>query len=258
MMSSSTRTIAIVNRKGGVGKTSTTISLGAALARRGRRVLLVDLDSQQSLATSLRVAPPSPGLADVLLSEALLGTGKLAEAIVKIDGMFVASGEHLTFVESKLSTYSKRAETVLKVALARHDAPLDYVLVDCAPAISFLNIAALIAATDVLIPVQAEFLALAQLSETMMNIETLRAKANPDMRITGLVPTLYDGRNLHSREVLEQIAKEACRYNVKAFKPIPRNVRMAEAPVSGTTIFDYAPQCPAARAYSDLAEEIDH
>ena len=250
------RTVAIANHKGGVGKTTTTVSLGAALAERGQRVLLVDLDIQQNLCTSLRAPTPKPGLADVLFSIALLDAAELSEVLVHVWGMSVAGGYGLADAASQLNYYGRGSEKSLKLALAPQSHLFDFVLLDCGPSLNYLTISALVAAGEVLVPVQTEFLALTQLSSMMSTAQDIKARLNPELKVTGFVPTMYDRRTRHSLEVLEQIAALAYRYRVRAFKPIPKTIRMAEAAATGKPISIYAPESPAALAYNALAAEI--
>jgi chromosome partitioning protein len=248
--------IAIANHKGGVGKTTTTISLGATLAEKGRDVLLVDLDPQQNLCTSLKALKPRPGLADVLTTAALLETAELSDAFVEACGMTVVGGYDLGNTETYLSYYPE-AEKALHWALAPQAHRFDYILMDCGPSISFFTISALAAANTLLVPIQTEFLALNQLPAIMSTVDDVRTKLNPRLEVGGFLPTMFDGRTRHALEILEQIAVQASRYGVRGLKPIPKTIRLAEAAASGRPISGYAPDSPAAEAYEDLAAEIE-
>jgi len=250
------RVVAIANRKGGVAKTTTAVNLGAALSARGRRVLLVDLDAQQDLCSALRVTIPRPGLADALLSIALFGSGNLSEAFVRAHGLTIAGGYGLAEAEREL-TLHKNAAGALKRALAPHLTRFDFVLLDCAPSIHCLTASALAAARDVVVPIQTEFLAANQLPGIMSAIDDIRSKLNPGLKVAGFLPTMFDGRSRHALEVMEHIASQAHLWGVRAFKPIPKSVRFAEASSAGLPISRYAPESLAARAYESLAEEID-
>jgi chromosome partitioning protein len=250
------RVVAIANRKGGVAKTTTAVNLGAALSARGRRVLLVDLDAQQDLCSALRVSMPRPGLADALLSIALFGSGNLSEAFVRAHGLTIAGGYGMAEAEREL-TLHKDAAGALKRALAPHLARFDFVLLDCAPSIHCLTASALAAARDVVVPIQTEFLAANQLPGIMSTIDDIRSKLNPGLKVAGFLPTMFDGRSRHALEVMEHIASQAHLWGVRAFKPIPKSVRFAEASSAGLPISRYAPESLAARAYESLAEEID-
>jgi chromosome partitioning protein len=248
--------MAIAHRKGGVGKTTTTISLGAALAARGRRVLLVDLDPQQNLSTSLKAPKKKPGLADVLSTAVLLETAELSDAFVDVCGMTVVGGYELASAENYLSFY-KDAEKALKWAIEPQLCQFDFVLMDCGPSMSFFTISALAAADALLVPVQTEFLALSQIPAIMSTVEDVRRRLNAGLEVSGFLPTMFDNRTRHALEVLEQIAVQANRFGTRGFKPVPKTVRMAEASSTGRPISTYAPSSPAALAYEDLAAQIE-
>jgi len=250
------RVVAIANRKGGVAKTTTAVNLGAALCARGRRVLLVDLDAQQDLCSALRVPMPRPGLADALLSIALFGTGNLSEAFVRAHGLTVAGGYGIAEAEREL-TLHKNSAGALKRALGPQLSRFDFVLLDCAPSIHCLTVSALAAARDVVVPIQTEFLAANQLPGIMSAIDDIRSTMNPGLKVAGFLPTLFDGRSRHALGVMEHIASQAHLWGVRAFKPIPKSVRFAEASEAGVPISRYAPDSLAARAYESLAEELD-
>ncbi len=252
-----TRVIAIANRKGGVAKTTTTVNLGAALADRGRSVLLVDLDAQQDLCTALRVQIRTPGLADVLLSAAFFDTSDLFGTFVRTHGMMVAGGYGIERAERELAT-QRGWETTLKKSLAPTLARFDYVLLDCAPSSSCLTVNALVAATDVIVPIQTEFLAVNQLPSIMSAVDDVRSRGiNSRLKVTGFLPTMYDRRNLHALSVMEHIAAQAHYWGVPAFKPIPRAIRFAESSQAGEPHSRWEPESAAALAYDDLAADID-
>ena len=250
------RVIAVANRKGGVAKTTTTINLGRALAERGRRVLLVDLDAQQDLCSALRVPLPRPGLADVLLSMAFFETGQLSDAFVEAHGMTIAGGCGIAEAERQLVQHGN-TESALKFAIAPHLHRFDYVLLDCPPSVNCLTAMALTAAREVLIPIQTEFLAANQLPGIMSAVDDIRSRLNPRLNVAGFLPTMYDSRTRHALGIMEQIALQAYLWGVHAFKPIPKAVRLAEAAEAGQPVSRYAPDSLPARAYAGLAAEMD-
>ena len=249
------KVIAIANRKGGVAKTTTTMNLGAALAERGHRVLLIDLDAQQDLCAALRVRLPRPGLADALLSMAVFRTASLSETFVNVHDLTVAGGYGMDELEKKLRLYPNW-ETALERALAPCLSSFDFILLDCAPSITCLTVNALVAACEVLVPVQTEFLASNQLPGIMSTIDDIRSRLNPRLRVTGFLPTIFDGRSRHALSTIEHIALQAHLWGVSAFRPIPKTVRLAEAAKAGEPISRFAPESLPARAYRSLAEDV--
>ena len=247
------RIIAVANQKGGVGKTTTTLNVGAALRSRGRKVLLIDMDPQECLGASLKIPTPEVGKS---LSEVLLGEASLSNVIVESNGLSVApAGADLAEVEIRLIA-EPGGEVALREALMTLTEPLDYILIDCPPSLGLLTIATLTAAGEVLIPAQTEYLALRRLAAILRTIAKVKKRLNPALQVLGILPTLYDGRTLHSREVLGEI-REILGGEHRVFDPIPRSIRFAEAPVAGRPIFEYAGDVEGARAYRILAEELD-
>lgn len=249
--------IAIANRKGGVGKTTTALNLGSVLAARGHRVLLVDLDSQQSLAQSLRVPIPKPGLADVLVMQFALGIGDLRGALTDVGGVTVAAGYDLPSIDVELCHYGAGWEWTLRLALEPELDGFDFVFLDCSPSLGSLTMNALAAADEVLVPVQTEFLAVSQLSATLSAVEQVRRSLNGGLRVAGFLPTLFDLRTRHAVEILMKISTQADRYRVRVFRPIPRTVKVPEASASGEALVHYAPRSSAGIAYEELATEIE-
>jgi chromosome partitioning protein len=251
-----TQLIAVANRKGGVAKTTTTINLGAALAQLGRRVLLIDLDVQQSLCAALQVPPTCPGLGDALMSTALFGAGDLREAFVDAHGMTVAGGYRIERLEDELSL-TPHWQHALSRALNRHRDRFDYVLMDCAPSLNCLTVNALVAADAVLVPIQTEYMAASQLPSIMSAIDDIRCKFNSRLKVAGFLPTMYNARSRHALEMMEHIALQAHLWGVHAFQPIPRTIRLAEATEAGQPICRFSPRSAPARAYATLASELD-
>ena len=256
------RRIALINQKGGVGKTTSTVNLGAALARAGRRVLLVDLDPQANLSLHLDHAleADEPSTYSVLI-----GNSTVEGAIrpTKTDGLqLVASNIDLSGAELELASAFGR-ESLLKDALTKWEAesrastgepPVDYVLLDCPPSLGLLSINGLVAAQEVIVAMQTEFFALQGISKLMDVFELIRQRLNPDLAICGILPCLYDSRLKLAREVLAEIRKYFPGQVLP--RPIAKNIKLAEAPSYGQTIFEYAPDSPGAQDYAALADEI--
>lgn len=248
--------IAIANQKGGVGKTTTTINLAAALAETGARVLVVDLDPQGNASTGLGVDTRSRQLTtyDLLLEDAAL------EAVIRPTDvknlLIIPATVDLSSADIELISNEKRS-FLLHDALHAPDIDafgLDYVLIDCPPSLNLLTVNAMVAANSVLVPLQSEFFALEGLSQLMLTIREVRQSANPDLRIEGIVLTMFDARNNLSTQV-EQDARDNLGDLVFQTR-IPRNVRVSEAPSYAMSVLSYDPQSKGAQAYRDLAREL--
>jgi chromosome partitioning protein len=243
--------IAVLNQKGGVGKTTTAINLAAYLAKAGRSVLVADLDPQGNSTSGLGLDKQALGstLYDVLFSRA-----EANSTIQKISPelFILPSNANLAGAEVELVSLDNR-EVRLRQALAGLN--YDYVLIDCPPSLGLLTINALAAANSVLIPVQAEYYALEGLSQLLSVIQQVRSALNPGLDILGVLITLYDSRNSLS----EQVKKELEGYfGAKLFATVvPRNVRLAEAPSFGRTIIEHDKWSKGARAYKALAKEVE-
>ncbi len=248
-----TRTIAIVNQKGGVGKTTTSINLAASLTLLGQSVLLIDLDPQGNATTGLGARK---GSGAVTLYDVLVEGEALIEAQVKtnVPGLkLIPSDMDMTGVEINISHEEGRT-TRLKTALAAHPEKFDYVLIDCPPALGLLTVNALAAADSVIVPLQCEFFALEGLSQLLKTVETAKASINPSLVIDGVMLTMYDKRNRLSDQVAADVRKHLGRAVFKTI--IPRNVRVAEAPSFGKPVLLYDPHCAGSKAYMDLGREI--
>ncbi len=250
------RIIAIANQKGGVGKTTTTINLGAALAERGKRVLLIDLDPQGNTSTGLGVASQERVVTsyDLLLGEATRDPIGIATGDSRM--WLVPANTDLASADIELHAHEKRSFLL-------HDAlrgatsvavGFDYVLIDCPPSLNLLTVNAMVAADAVLVPLQAEFFALEGLSQLMMTIREVRAKANPGLRIEGIVLTMADMRNRLSQNVEADVRQTLGPLVFQAV--VPRNVRISEAPSFARTILDYDPLSKGSQAYRALADEL--
>ncbi len=246
------RIIAILNQKGGVGKTTTAINLAAYLARDGKTVLLVDLDPQGNATSGLGLAKDGfeAGSYNVLL-----GQTELENVLVEthIGGLFVLpTNAHLAAAEVELVS-NKEREHALKRALSKTD--FDYIIIDCPPALGLLTINALTAATHVLIPVQAEYYALEGLGQLLDVMQRVRQGLNPHLNLLGVVLTMFNSRTTLSEQVKAEVQKH---FAGKVFTTvIPRNVRLAEAPSYGRSIFEHDRWSKGARAYKQLARELE-
>lgn len=245
---------AIANQKGGVGKTTSVINICAYLAGSGRRVLLVDIDPQANATSGLGFAKYELELStyDLLLEAAEFETIRLNQAEYKLD--VLPSHPALSGAEVELVNAIGR-EYRLRNALEKVNGRYDYILIDCPPSLGLLTVNALTAAKDgVLIPVQCEYLALEGLTQLTQTIELVQKYLNPNLRIRGLIMTMYDSRTNLSRQVVEEVRGY---FPGKVFRTIiPRNVRLSEAPSFGQPINIYAPASPGAIAYKVLTAEL--
>jgi len=251
------RTLAVTNQKGGVAKTTTVVSLGAAFAEQGLRVLLVDLDAQSCLTFSLGVEPDD---VEVGTYDVLVGTVSVADALVPVPDAppagtldLLPGSIDLSAAEAALLPRDAR-EFVLRDALAGVRERYDVVLLDCSPSLGVLTLNALAAADEVLVPLQCEMLShrgVGQLLDTVSDVQRL---LNPALVLRGALPTMFDSRSVHSRAVLEDVAT---RYGLPVLRPaIPRSVRFAEAPAAGRSILSTARTSKGAQAYRDVAAEL--
>ena len=247
------RVLAVVNQKGGVGKTTTTVNLAAALAQAGRRVVLVDLDPQGNATMGSGV--DKRGVVRTVY-HALLGLGELAGIRTRAErGGYdvVPANRDLAGAEVELVELPAR-ETRLKAALERVADDYDYILIDCPPSLSLLTVNALAAAQRVLIPMQCEYYALEGLSDLVGTIKRVRANLNPSLEIAGLLRTMYDPRNTLSQQVSRELESH---FGDKVFRTlVPRNVRLAEAPSYGVPAVVWDASSKGAQAYVALASEV--
>jgi chromosome partitioning protein len=244
---------AVANQKGGVGKTTTTISLGAALASKGKRVLVVDLDPQGNATTGLGVDGRQfeRSVYDVLLND--IPMVDVVEP-TGFNNLFVAPATlDLAGVEQELASVISR-ELRLKRALTSVEGDFDYIFIDCPPSLGLITINAFAAATDIMVPVQTEFYALEGLTQLQRIVDLVQKNLNPMLRITKVVLTMYDSRNTLSIDVAAEVRRHFPDELCKAI--IPRTVRLAEAPSFGQPITVFDPASKGAKAYFALAEEI--
>ena len=247
------RVIAVANQKGGVGKTTTTINLGASIAEQGQRVLIVDLDPQANATTGLGIAARelTGSVYDVVLQRATVAEVLCTTEVPNLD--VVPSGLSLAGAEIELVTAFSR-EHRLEKALAEVADDYDLILIDCPPALGLLTVNALVVAEEVLVPIQCEYYALEGLGQLVGNVDLVKANLNPGLEISTIALVMYDARTKLSEQVAEEVRSyfgdRVCR------QVIPRSVRLSEAPSFGQPITVYDPTCRGAVAYRELAREV--
>jgi chromosome partitioning protein len=261
------RVIALMNQKGGVGKTTTTVNLAAAIAQQGRKVLIIDLDPQAHATLHVGVedneSPDSdPTVYDLLLDDDIA----VADCIRAVDDNLdiIPAETDLAAVETELSGQPGRNQR-LAAAIARSGTDHEFILLDCPPALGLLTLNALATAQEVIIPMQAHFLALQGVSKLLETVGIVREQINPALRVAGIVLCMHDSQTSHSKEVVSDLEQffESQRDNGTAWAsarvyhpPIRRNIKLAECPSFGQTIFQYAMWAPGAMDYKKLGETI--
>ncbi len=246
------RVLVVSNQKGGVGKTTTAISLGAALVERGQRVLIVDLDPQANATSGLGVGKSGAGIYSVLLKEQPITDSIVHTELANLD--LVPSGPDMASAEVELVPVMAR-EFRLRQALRSAAGSYDTVIVDCPPSLGLLTVNGLAAGDGVLVPVQCEYYALEGLAQLIDTIDVVRQRLNEKLEVLAIVLTMEDRRNRLSIQVAEEVRSHFPK--LLAHARIPRTVRLAEAPSHGKPISIYDPQSRAALAYGELAREIE-
>jgi chromosome partitioning protein len=253
------RILSLANQKGGVGKTTTAINLGTALAAIGERVLIVDLDPQGNASTGLGIDRRSRSVStyDVLIGEAPLRDAVVATAVPRLH--IAASTMDLSGLELELGATRDRAFRLRNAiaalnTAATEDTDYTYVLIDCPPSLNLLTVNAMAASDAILVPLQCEFFALEGLSQLLQTVEQVRSTLNPNLSIHGIVLTMFDSRNNLSNQVVADVRQfmGAKVYNTM----IPRNVRISEAPSYGKPVLVYDLKCVGSEAYLKLATEV--
>ena len=256
------RSIAIINQKGGVGKTTCAVNLSAALARAGQRVLLMDLDPQShaTLHVGIELGPEEPSIYDVLVS------GVALHDIARCVGQrltVIPAGVDLVSADIELAERTQR-ETVLSRAVERERSNFDWCIIDCAPSLGLLTVNALAAVAEVIIPLQPHFLALQGLGRLLETVTLVRQSLNPALRVSGVVLCMYEKGTRLAQEVHDDVARflaganaDAPWHGARVFATtIRRNIKLAECPSFGQTIFDYAAGSHGAEDFAALAQEV--
>ncbi|MGA8045640.1 MAG: ParA family protein [Dermatophilaceae bacterium] len=253
-----TRILTVANQKGGVGKTTTTVNVAAALALAGLSVLVVDLDPQGNASTALGVPHHSEvtSIYDVLVDGASLAD--IVQPCPDVDGLLCApatidlAGSEIELVS--LVAREMRLRRALTAYLAEREERIDYVLIDCPPSLGLLTVNAFVAADEVFIPIQCEYYALEGLSQLLKNIEMIRTHLNPTLHVSTILLTMYDGRTRLSAQVADEVRNHFGSETLHS--TVPRSVRVSEAPSHGQTVITYDPMSTGALAYREAAAEL--
>ncbi|MEU8321236.1 ParA family protein [Nonomuraea sp. NPDC048881] len=250
------RVIAVANQKGGVGKTTTSVNIAAALSMHGQRVLVVDLDPQGNASTALATEHRGdvPDVYQVLVDD--LPMVDIVKQVPEMPNLYCAPATiDLAGAEIELVSLVAR-EARLRRALAAYEAEFDYIVIDCPPSLGLLTVNALVAAEEVMIPIQCEYYALEGLGQLLRNVDLIKAHLNPALRLSTIVLTMYDGRTRLASQVADEVRSHFGETVLKTV--IPRSVRLSEAPSYGQSVMTYDPGSSGAMAYMDAAREIAH
>lgn len=255
-----TRILTVANQKGGVGKTTTTVNLAASLALAGLRILVIDTDPQGNASTALGIDHHSevPSIYDVLVSDTPLAD--VIQECPDISGLFCApatidlAGAEIELVS--LVAREQRLRRAVDLELSRDDGGFDYVFIDCPPSLGLLTVNAFVAAQEVLIPIQCEYYALEGLSQLLKNVEMIRTHLNPELHVSTILMTMYDGRTRLSAQVADEVRAHFPELVLKS--TVPRSVRISEAPSHGLTVMSYDPASSGALSYANAAQEVAH
>jgi len=247
------RIIAIANQKGGVGKSTTAINMSASMANMGKKVILIDIDPQANATSGLGINKYEVNMS---IYDAIIEKVKINELIkeTKINGLFIIpSNIHLAGAEVEMTNMMMREQKLKKIIKPIREI-YDFIIIDCPPALGILTINALVAADEILIPIQCEYYALEGLGQLLKTIDLVKNNLNKDLKICGFVMTMYDSRLKLSNEVVEEVRSH---FGDKVYKTIiPRNVRVSEAPSYGLPVNLYNPNCKGAIAYENFTKEV--
>ncbi|MEU4516798.1 ParA family protein [Nonomuraea wenchangensis] len=250
-----TRVIAVANQKGGVGKTTTSVNIAAALSMHGQRVLVVDLDPQGNASTALATEHRGdvPDVYQVLVDD--LPMADIVKQVPEMPNLYCAPATiDLAGAEIELVSLVAREARLRRALMAYDDIELDYIIIDCPPSLGLLTVNALVAADEVMIPIQCEYYALEGLGQLLRNVDLIKAHLNPTLRLSTIVLTMYDGRTRLASQVAEEVRSHFGETVLSTV--IPRSVRLSEAPSYGQSVMTYDPGSSGAMAYMDAAREI--
>ncbi|WP_418278033.1 AAA family ATPase [Isoptericola jiangsuensis] len=258
----STRIITVANQKGGVGKTTTTVNIAAGLARAGLKVLVLDNDPQGNASTALGLEhrAGTPSIYEVLVEDAPLATAVQAcpdvEGLWGVPATIDLSGAEIELVSlvSRETRLRKALDAYLKDRVAQGEERIDYVFVDCPPSLGLLTVNAFVTGREVLIPIQCEYYALEGLSQLLKTIELIKAHLNPDLIVSTILLTMYDGRTNLAQQVADEVRTHFPQQTLRT--TVPRSVRISEAPSHGQTVMTYDPGSTGALAYLEAAREV--